>query len=58
MTGKPLYDFLGGAKKQMETDLTIGIGSPEMANRQSNLKERGTHHKNQTGQKSKKILKG
>jgi len=28
MDGKPLYAFLGGAIKQIETDLTIGIGSP------------------------------
>ena len=25
---KPLYKFLGGAKKSIQTDLTIGIGSP------------------------------
>jgi L-Ala-D/L-Glu epimerase len=25
----PLYEFLGGKKKKMETDLTIGIDSPE-----------------------------
>lgn len=28
--GKPLYAFLGGKKKSMETDLTIGIDTPEM----------------------------
>ena len=27
---QPLYEFLGGAKKEIETDLTIGIDSPEM----------------------------
>ncbi|MBV9988795.1 MAG: dipeptide epimerase [Chitinophagaceae bacterium] len=27
--GKPLYAFLGGQKKLIESDLTIGIGSPE-----------------------------
>ena len=27
--GKPLYDFLGGKKKSMETDLTIGIDAPQ-----------------------------
>lgn len=27
--GQPLYQYLGGEKKQIETDLTIGIGSPE-----------------------------
>lgn len=27
--GKPLYVYLGGDKKSMETDLTIGINSPE-----------------------------
>ncbi|HTN08445.1 dipeptide epimerase [Agriterribacter sp.] len=27
--GKPLYAFLGGEKKSMETDLTIGIDTPE-----------------------------
>ncbi len=26
--GQPLYAFLGGAVKQMETDLTIGIDTP------------------------------
>jgi len=26
---KPLYAFLGGQKKSLETDLTIGIGSPD-----------------------------
>ena len=27
--GQPLYRYLGGTKKPMETDLTIGIASPE-----------------------------
>jgi L-alanine-DL-glutamate epimerase-like enolase superfamily enzyme len=27
--GLPLYQFLGGKKKAIETDLTIGIGTPE-----------------------------
>jgi L-alanine-DL-glutamate epimerase-like enolase superfamily enzyme len=27
--GEPLYQFLGGKKKDIETDLTIGIDSPE-----------------------------
>ncbi|HXO75500.1 MAG TPA: hypothetical protein VN824_09705, partial [Puia sp.] len=27
--GQPLYKFLGGKKKDIETDLTIGIDSPE-----------------------------
>ncbi len=27
--GEPLYRFLGGSKKQLETDLTIGIDTPE-----------------------------
>jgi L-alanine-DL-glutamate epimerase-like enolase superfamily enzyme len=27
--GKPLYQFLGGSKKSIKTDLTIGISSPE-----------------------------
>lgn len=28
--GKPLYDFLGGSIREMETDLTIGIDAPEV----------------------------
>jgi L-alanine-DL-glutamate epimerase-like enolase superfamily enzyme len=28
--GLPLYQFLGGEKRQVETDITIGIGTPEM----------------------------
>jgi len=32
LDGKPLYKFLGGQKKELETDLTIGIGqADEMA---------------------------
>lgn len=27
--GKPLFEFLGGKRKVLETDLTIGIGTPE-----------------------------
>jgi L-Ala-D/L-Glu epimerase len=27
---KPLYEFLGGTKKDMLTDITVGIGSPEI----------------------------
>jgi L-alanine-DL-glutamate epimerase-like enolase superfamily enzyme len=27
--GQPLYKFLGGVKKTVETDITIGIGTPE-----------------------------
>ncbi len=27
--GQPLYEFLGGSKKGMLTDITVGIGSPE-----------------------------
>ncbi len=26
---QPLYEFLGGTKKEMPTDITVGIGSPE-----------------------------
>ena len=26
---QPLYAFLGGAKKEIQTDLTIGISTPE-----------------------------
>ncbi|MEO6098506.1 MAG: dipeptide epimerase [Fibrobacteria bacterium] len=28
--GVPLYRFLGGARKEIETDLTLGIGPPEL----------------------------
>ena len=27
--GKPLYSYLGGSKKELETDLTIGIDTPD-----------------------------
>jgi len=27
--GQPLYQFLGGTKKEMLTDITVGIGTPE-----------------------------
>src|SRR5690606_37383295 len=40
--GKPLYDFLGGMKQSMETDLTIGIGSAEaMAKKAVEFKNMG-----------------
>ena len=40
--GKPLYAFLGGEKKSMETDLTIGIDTPEaMAEKAVEFKNRG-----------------
>ncbi|HRP55596.1 dipeptide epimerase [Agriterribacter sp.] len=40
--GKPLYEFLGGKKKSMETDLTIGIDTPKaMAEKAVELKNRG-----------------
>jgi L-alanine-DL-glutamate epimerase-like enolase superfamily enzyme len=43
--GKPLYDFLGGCKKEMETDLTIGIDSPEnMACTAKKFKEDGVQN--------------
>lgn len=39
---KPLYKFLGGEKKELETDLTIGIGSPEkMAQTAAEFVQRG-----------------
>jgi o-succinylbenzoate synthase len=28
-SNKPLYEFLGGTKRAIETDITIGIGSPD-----------------------------
>ncbi len=27
--GQPLYEFLGGTRRLLETDLTIGIGTPD-----------------------------
>lgn len=40
--GIPLYKFLGGTKKLLETDLTIGIGTPEdMAAQAIDFKGRG-----------------
>lgn len=42
--GLPLYQFLGGAKRQVETDITIGIASPqEMAEKAVAFKESGAH---------------
>lgn len=42
--GKPLYAFLGGGIKEMETDLTIGIDTPEtMADTARNFIARGVH---------------
>lgn len=39
---KPLFEFLGGKKKVLETDLTIGINSPDqMAAQASDFKQRG-----------------
>jgi o-succinylbenzoate synthase len=39
---KPLYQYLGGTKKEMETDLTIGIAAPsEMAEAAIAFKEKG-----------------
>lgn len=40
--GLPLYQFLGGHKRTVETDMTIGIGSPEnMAQYAIKYKEQG-----------------
>lgn len=40
--GQPLYRFLQGEKKKMETDLTIGIGEPaQMAQTAADYKNRG-----------------
>lgn len=40
--GKPLYAFLGGAKKSMETDLTVGIDKPGiMAQKALDFKNKG-----------------
>ncbi|MBN9380590.1 MAG: dipeptide epimerase [Chitinophagaceae bacterium] len=41
-SNQPLYQFLGGTKKDIETDLTIGIDTPEnMASRAIQFKEDG-----------------
>src|SRR3954463_16085328 len=40
--GLPLYKFLGGKKRKVETDITIGIGTPEkMAQRAVEFKQSG-----------------
>ena len=40
--GLPLYKFLGGKKRKVETDITIGIGTPEnMAQRAMDFKQSG-----------------
>lgn len=40
--GQPLYQFLGGSKKKMETDLTVGIDTPQlMAKQAADYKQRG-----------------
>lgn len=40
--GLPLYKFLGGKKREVETDITIGIASPEiMAQRAIEFKDSG-----------------
>jgi L-alanine-DL-glutamate epimerase-like enolase superfamily enzyme len=40
--GLPLYQFLGGAKRKIESDITIGIAEPaEMAQRAVELKQSG-----------------
>ena len=40
--GQPLYKFLGGEKKELETDLTIGIDTPEnMARTAADFVEKG-----------------
>ena len=42
--GVPLYKFLGGEKKPVETDITIGIGSPEkMANQALDFQRSGAN---------------
>jgi L-alanine-DL-glutamate epimerase-like enolase superfamily enzyme len=42
--GLPLYKFLKGSKKLLETDLTIGIGEPEaMAETALEFKNKGVH---------------
>ncbi|HZX57227.1 MAG TPA: dipeptide epimerase, partial [Mucilaginibacter sp.] len=40
--GFPLYQYLGGSKRQVETDITIGIATPaEMANKAADFKTNG-----------------
>jgi L-alanine-DL-glutamate epimerase-like enolase superfamily enzyme len=40
--GMPLYQFLGGSKRKVETDITIGIASPEiMAQKALDFKQSG-----------------
>ncbi len=42
--GLPLYKFLGGEKRAVETDITIGIASPEtMAKKAIAFKQSGAH---------------
>jgi L-alanine-DL-glutamate epimerase-like enolase superfamily enzyme len=42
--GIPLYKFLGGEKRKVETDITIGIASPEqMAEKALSFKKSGAH---------------
>lgn len=42
--GLPLYRYLGGEKHTIETDITIGIASPEtMANKALSFKQSGAH---------------
>jgi o-succinylbenzoate synthase len=42
--GLPLYRYLGGEKRTIETDITIGIASPEtMAKKASSFKQSGAH---------------
>jgi L-alanine-DL-glutamate epimerase-like enolase superfamily enzyme len=50
--GQPLYRYLGGKKKELETDLTIGIDTPEkMAHDRRPVQGRWRpHHQDQTGQ--------
>src|ERR1700761_3287330 len=42
--GLPLYKFLGGKRRPVETDITIGIAEPEaMADKALEFKESGAH---------------
>ena len=42
--GLPLYEFLNGTKREVETDITIGIGLPEiMAEKAVEFKSNGAH---------------